>query len=456
MGEPLAGLDGIDWAGLDHAYGSAEDVPGLLRALSSSDEEKREAAVGELFTNIFHQGSRYGASAAAVPFLVALAADPDTPERTWPLYLASALAIGYDEAHLPSGVDITAWREETARLRVTEPAAEKQRLDAWVAEAANEQERLYREAERDHFDFARVLRLIEADLAAYDAVRAALPTVRSLLGDDDAEVRAAAAYTAGWFPEEASATLPALEALLDAEQDPTVIAHALIAAGLLTNETPPAQSRDHLTTAAAPGEQTPHAQTRDRLTVVRPAGGSMALARSREDLVVGLAGGRGLLSRCREHLAAPEPLPRWAAAIVLARLGAADAAVIAELAASSASPPEGEAAFLEGDLRLYSALALASLDEVPPDAVDAVLSGLSRTDGDASFPMAEAALRLTFRVPLLPLPRFADLAPAQQRTVRTIAELPPESWRWGNLLEVVRAWGLPTVHDECRRYAGLA
>ncbi|GAA4392033.1 hypothetical protein GCM10023088_69710 [Actinomadura verrucosospora] len=374
MGEPLAGLDGIDWAGLDHAYGSAEDVPDLLRALSSSDEDEREAALGELFTTVFHQGSRYGASAAAVPFLLGLASHPGTPERTWPLYLAAALAIGYDEAHLPSGVDIATWREEAARLRET--------------------------GDRDHFDFAWTLRSVEAELAAYDAVRAGLPTVRALLGDDDAGVRAAAAYTAGWFPEEAAATLPALEALLDAEQDPVVIAHALVAAGLLE--------------------------------------------------------GRALLPRFREHLAAAEPLPRWAAAIALARLGAADASVIAELAASSASPPEGEAAFLEGDLRLYSALTMAALDGAPPEAVGAVLDGLSRTSGEASFPMAEAALRLTFRTPALPLPRFAALASAQQRTVHTIAELPPESWRWGNLLEILRAWGLPTDHDECRRYAGLA
>ncbi|MEU9845065.1 HEAT repeat domain-containing protein [Actinomadura sp. NPDC048032] len=400
MGEPLAGLDGIDWAGLDHAYGSAEDVPDLLRALSSSDEDEREAALGELFTTVFHQGSRYGASAAAVPFLLGLASHPGTPERTWPLYLAAALAVGYDEAHLPSGVDITAWREKAARLRNSDPAAEARRLDAWVAEAANEQERRARAFDRDHFDFAWALRSVEAELAAYDAVRAGLPTVRTLLGDDDAGVRAAAAYTAGWFPEEAAATLPALEALLEAEQDPVVIAHALVAAGLLE--------------------------------------------------------GRALLPRFRDHLAAAEPLPRWAAAIALARLGAADAPVIAELAASSASPPEGETAYLENDLRLYPALTLAALDEAPPEAVDAVLDGLSRTSDEASFPMAAAALRLTFRTPALPLPRFAALTPAQQRTVRTIAELPPESWQWGNLLEILRAWGLPTDHDECRRYAGLA
>ncbi|WP_141581810.1 HEAT repeat domain-containing protein [Actinomadura sp. WMMA1423] len=400
MGDPLAGLDDIDWAGLDHAYGSAEDVPGLLRALSSLEEEERDAALGELFTNIFHQGRRYGAAAAAVPFLLALASHPGTPERTGPLYLAAALAIGYDAAHLPSGVGITAWREEVARLRETDPAAEARRLEALVTEAANQQERRARAVDRDHFDFAWALRSAEAELAAYDAVRAGLTTVLTLLGDDDAGVRATAAYTVGWFPEEAAASLPALEALLEAEQDQNVIAHALVAAGLLD--------------------------------------------------------GRALLPLFREHLASTEPLSRWAAAIALARLSEDDAPIIAELASSCASPPEGDMAFLEGDLRLYSALTLAALEEAPPEAVDAVLDGLSRTSDEASFPMAEAALRLTFGSPASPLPPFAELTTAQQRTVQTIAELPPSSWQWANLLEILDVWGLPTVQYECRRYAGLA
>ncbi|WP_433463850.1 HEAT repeat domain-containing protein [Spirillospora sp. CA-128828] len=370
MAEPPAGLDDIDWAGLHHAYGSAEDVPDLLRALSSSDEDERNAALGELFTNIHHQGNRYSASAAAVPFLLALASDPGTPERTWPLYLAVALAIGFDESHLPSGVDITAWRDEVARPRSTGLAEEARRPDGWAA-----------------------------GLAAYDAVRAGLPTVLDLLGDQDSEVRAAAAYAAGWFPEEAAAALPALGALLDVEEDPNVVAHALVSGGLLD--------------------------------------------------------GRTLIPRLRRHLAGAEPLPRWAAAIALARLGAADAPVIAELAACSTSPPDEPAAFLDGDLRLYSALTLAALDEPPREAVDAVLEGLSRTSDDASFSMAAAALTLTFRAPVLPLPPFADLTTAQQRTVRTIAELPPASWQWINLMEILGDWGLPTDRGECRRYAGI-
>ena len=38
------GIDDIDWGSLTHAYGPADDVPGLLRSLASSDEKTREDA----------------------------------------------------------------------------------------------------------------------------------------------------------------------------------------------------------------------------------------------------------------------------------------------------------------------------------------------------------------------------------------------------------------------------
>src|SRR5688572_7894632 len=68
----LDGIDSIDWASLNHAYGSAEDVPGLLRQLTSDDDEKRQEAIYELFGNIWHQGTVYPATAVAVPFLYEL------------------------------------------------------------------------------------------------------------------------------------------------------------------------------------------------------------------------------------------------------------------------------------------------------------------------------------------------------------------------------------------------
>ena len=69
----LTGLDEIDWAALEHAYGPAEDVPGLLRALASGNAEAAKAALYELWGTIWHQGSVYPATVPAVPFLARIA-----------------------------------------------------------------------------------------------------------------------------------------------------------------------------------------------------------------------------------------------------------------------------------------------------------------------------------------------------------------------------------------------
>src|SRR5438128_8301814 len=72
----LEGVDIVDWAALRHAYGEASDVPELLRSLLSSDAGRRHHAIYELFGNIYHQGTVYPATAAAVPFLYELLPSP--------------------------------------------------------------------------------------------------------------------------------------------------------------------------------------------------------------------------------------------------------------------------------------------------------------------------------------------------------------------------------------------
>lgn len=64
-----AELDDVPWHTLTHAYGSAEDVPELIRALYQDDEATADEAVYELYGNIHHQGTVYQASAPAVAFL---------------------------------------------------------------------------------------------------------------------------------------------------------------------------------------------------------------------------------------------------------------------------------------------------------------------------------------------------------------------------------------------------
>lgn len=71
----LEDLDSIPWGQLQHAMGTAEDVPGDLRDLAFGDDAARDHAVGSLCNTICHQGSVYEATAPAVPFLVEMVVD---------------------------------------------------------------------------------------------------------------------------------------------------------------------------------------------------------------------------------------------------------------------------------------------------------------------------------------------------------------------------------------------
>jgi tetratricopeptide (TPR) repeat protein len=91
---PLAGLDGVDWAGSRHAYGPARDTPGELRLLRSDDPDVRADAADRLAESICHQGSVYPASALAVPFLARLALEPGWPARADAAWLLAMVAAG--------------------------------------------------------------------------------------------------------------------------------------------------------------------------------------------------------------------------------------------------------------------------------------------------------------------------------------------------------------------------
>jgi hypothetical protein len=75
----LTTLDDMDWNKLEHAYGPATDTPNHHRALTSSDPKQRKAAWDALGGSIYHQGSIYPATTAAVPFLIELL--DDDPSR---------------------------------------------------------------------------------------------------------------------------------------------------------------------------------------------------------------------------------------------------------------------------------------------------------------------------------------------------------------------------------------
>jgi hypothetical protein len=403
---PLAGLDAVDWGALEHAYGDAADVPGQLRALCSADEAERHKARHDLYGNIFHQGSRYQATAVAVPFLARMAVDASTPERDATLEMLAALAVGYDESYLPDGVDVARWRDEVAEFRARDPEEIRAELDEWVAAATEDGERRVRSMRRAMFDYDQQLRAVTAELDAYDAVRRELPSLAGLLEDGDAAVRTAAAYLLAWFPEESVRLLPPLLRLVERETDLAVLATALVAAGLLGDGT--------------------------------------------------------LVDLLRGFLVAEQQPVRWAAATALVRLGAVGdgGAAVAELTAAQVVLPEAGSAgipFHEGDLRGYAAASLAGLgDGHRAEALAAVTDGLATATGTAVFALADAALSLAFRQPqpAEDLPDLGDMDEGQRRLIHVLASLDEDTWQWVNFLQILRAWGLPQSRSAMRDLAG--
>jgi hypothetical protein len=401
----LDGLDEVDWKRLGHAYGSAGDVPGQLRALRSPHAEVRGGALGELYTNIFHQGGRFEATAHAVPFLLDLLADPATPDRESVLFLLTALAVGHDGSWLPGGFPVAEFRRAADGGRELLAA----KPPPWTGDDDEEKEYVeyaYLESLSGD-DQRRLWACIE--LAAYDAVRAGVPLFRALLTDADPGLRVGAAYALGWFSEDAAGSLPVLAAAVDAASEAGEVATVVVAAGLL---------------GGAPDA---------------------------------------------ELLADPRPLVRWAAAVGRARvLGAeADRATVEELlrwtvatpGRSGGPPGDGiEVPFHGGDLSGYAGLALRQLGPVHADrAFDALLGRLPTVTGDEALPVTTEALRLAFPDGRLPdgTPPAA-LAPRQRRLVEVLARS-PEPWLldgcpFGNFEMLVGEYGLPRTRDAMLTY----
>ncbi|WP_143079101.1 hypothetical protein [Streptomyces monashensis] len=89
----FVGLHDIGWASMEHAYGSAEEVPALLLwALGSPDAKERRKAFDRFYGAVHHQGSVHPSTAAALPFLFELAPDGATSDRA--AVVALVVSIG--------------------------------------------------------------------------------------------------------------------------------------------------------------------------------------------------------------------------------------------------------------------------------------------------------------------------------------------------------------------------
>ena len=178
----FTGIDEVDWASLHHAYGSAEDVPGLLRGLASTDPVERAGALDGMYGAVHHQGIVYDSTLACVPFLLALAAGEEVADRGELV----ELLVGIGRGHAP---------EETAEAG-------------------------------------------DGSGAADAAVRAGAEVFAVLLGDRDSGVRRAAAEALVRFLDQPARVLGLLRQRITVERDDRVLLALTESVGLFVRRHP--------------------------------------------------------------------------------------------------------------------------------------------------------------------------------------------------------------------------
>lgn len=87
-----------DWSRLSHAYGSAEDIPGLLDQIGT---ERGGQVWSDFWSALCHQSTVYSASFAALPRLRAIASDEEArdDDAVTAVILAAAIVAGEDQPH---------------------------------------------------------------------------------------------------------------------------------------------------------------------------------------------------------------------------------------------------------------------------------------------------------------------------------------------------------------------
>ncbi|MDB5345619.1 MAG: hypothetical protein JWP89_3996 [Schlesneria sp.] len=196
-------LDQIPWHSLHHAYGTAEDVPGLIRALAGSGDEQ-DQALGDLFSNIWHQGTVYEASSYAVPFLVELAVEPTITHREVILSLIASLAEGnsYLQVHAQPG------------HKISDYFRQQPDFEAKLA------------AELEHVRRAHQAVLEHCDL------------ICTLFQDNMPLVRVGAGYIMSRFPEQLARFGPVIRQAIQTEQRSLVQSALILCLGALRDSSP--------------------------------------------------------------------------------------------------------------------------------------------------------------------------------------------------------------------------
>jgi hypothetical protein len=149
----MLSVDAVEWRDLQHAYGSASDIPDLLRQLAQDTRPKadyQEDPWYSLWSSLCHQGDIYTASYAAVPHVVEIALGAAFPMDFGFFLLPTCVEIARARGRgpdIPHALELAYhrslkrllectirqtredWDDDTARLAMAAMAAAKGRIE---------------------------------------------------------------------------------------------------------------------------------------------------------------------------------------------------------------------------------------------------------------------------------------------------------------------------------------
>ncbi|WP_394850998.1 hypothetical protein LZC95_14455 [Pendulispora brunnea] len=197
----LDDLDKVDWNAVEHAYGPAGNIPALIRSAAGNDAVASKKAWDELWYYLFHQGTRFTASVAAIPFLLEIVGHPRTLRRRDGIMLLVHLAIGYPESALGS--------EGYTEAFIAQQTSE------WIASTPEATE------------------VAQCELHCYRAVSRGVPIFVSRLNARSSPIRTRAAFACAWFFDHASMSVPAIRKQVARETNDASRASMLLALSYL-------------------------------------------------------------------------------------------------------------------------------------------------------------------------------------------------------------------------------
>jgi len=203
-------LNTIDWPHVESCYGTSEEIPAAIRGLVSAEASVRDRARETLWMSLEHQGSVYEASALAVPFLLAILADPQTQDKGQLVHFLAHLGC--------RGLYLGHWYEDLQTRLVLQSLKED---EPYFSQDATDR---YRRWEDD----------------THQGFREGLHIFLPLLSDPDPAIREEVAFLLATFPEDRSRLLPPLITQLQTETNEQVQCSLLLCLGYLLTPTPDA------------------------------------------------------------------------------------------------------------------------------------------------------------------------------------------------------------------------